>query len=106
MEIVRDVPKLKPRPCYDLPDDLVEIVDIHVKEKFLRSGADAAVSHAFIGGMRMASELIRPDTVTFLDKMLRATDRTVSRIWDPSLKAGITTVSLGRRPSETEGKAR
>jgi voltage-gated potassium channel len=48
-----------------------KIVDINVKEKFLRSGADAAVSHSFIGGMRMASELIRPDTVTFLDKMLR-----------------------------------
>ena len=48
-----------------------KIVDVNVKEKFLRSGADAAVSHAFIGGMRMASELIRPDTVTFLDKMLR-----------------------------------
>ncbi len=48
-----------------------KIVDVNVKEKFLRSGADAAVSHAFIGGMRMASELVRPDTVTFLDKMLR-----------------------------------
>lgn len=48
-----------------------KIVDIKVKERFLRSGADAAVSHSFIGGMRMASELIRPDTVSFLDKMLR-----------------------------------
>ena len=48
-----------------------KIVDVNVKEKFLRSGADAAISHSFIGGMRMASELIRPDTVSFLDKMLR-----------------------------------
>jgi voltage-gated potassium channel len=48
-----------------------KIVDVHVKEKFIRSGADSAVSAAFIGGLRMASELIRPGTVSFLDKMLR-----------------------------------
>lgn len=48
-----------------------KIVDVGVKEKFIRSGADSAVSAAYIGGLRMASELIRPDTVSFLDSMLR-----------------------------------
>jgi voltage-gated potassium channel len=50
---------------------VAKIDDVHVREKFLRSGANSAVSASSIGGMRMASELIRPDTVTFLDSMLR-----------------------------------
>lgn len=41
----------------------------------LRSvGADAVVSPNHIGGLRMASEMVRPSVVSFLDKMLRATD--------------------------------
>jgi voltage-gated potassium channel len=50
---------------------VAKIDDVNVRDKFLRSGADSAVSAGAIGGMRMASELIRPDTVTFLDTMLR-----------------------------------
>lgn len=41
------------------------------RDKFLRSGANVTVSTNFIGGLRMASELVRPATTTFLDKMLR-----------------------------------
>lgn len=40
-----------------------------------QAGADSVVSPALIGGMRMASELIRPSVVTFLDTMLRDTNR-------------------------------
>ena len=40
-------------------------------EKLLRHGANAAVSPNMIGGMRLASELIRPSVVNFLDVMLR-----------------------------------
>lgn len=49
-------------------------VEKGVREKFFRSGADAVVSPNFIGGLRMASELIRPAVVSFLDTMLRDTD--------------------------------
>ena len=35
------------------------------------AGADAVVSPCRIGGLRMASELVRPTVVSFLDKMLR-----------------------------------
>jgi voltage-gated potassium channel len=45
-----------------------------VREKLLRSGADGVVDPEFIGGLRLASEMIRPVTVGFLDSMLRATD--------------------------------
>jgi voltage-gated potassium channel len=50
---------------------VAKVEEISSRDKFLRSGADTAVSANFIGGMRMASELIRPATVTFLDSMLR-----------------------------------
>lgn len=39
--------------------------------KLRRAGADAVVSPTQIGGMRMASELLRPHVVRFLDDMLR-----------------------------------
>ncbi|MBI3547635.1 MAG: NAD-binding protein [Elusimicrobia bacterium] len=41
-------------------------------EKLRRSGADAVVSPEFIGGLRMASEMVRPAVVGFLDSMIRA----------------------------------
>jgi voltage-gated potassium channel len=40
-------------------------------EKLQRHGANSAISPNMIGGLRLASELIRPRVVTFLDLMLR-----------------------------------
>ncbi len=40
-------------------------------DKLRRAGADAVVSPALIGGMRLASEMVRPQVVRFLDEMLR-----------------------------------
>ncbi len=45
--------------------------DVDHESKIRKVGADAVVSPEFIGGLRMASELIRPTVVTFLDTMLR-----------------------------------
>ncbi|MDA0999927.1 MAG: NAD-binding protein [bacterium] len=45
--------------------------------KFQRVGANATVMATFIGGLRMASEAIRPTVVSFLDTMLRETDITL-----------------------------
>ncbi|MGB2866874.1 MAG: potassium channel protein [Bacteroidota bacterium] len=50
---------------------VAKVEDISGRNKFIRSGADAAISANFIGGLRMASELMRPDAVNFLDMMLR-----------------------------------
>lgn len=44
-------------------------------ERLRHAGADGVVSPALIGGMRMASELIRPAVVGFLDMMLKDRDR-------------------------------
>jgi len=41
-------------------------------EKIRKVGADAIVSPDFTGGLRMASAMIRPQVVTFLDEMLRS----------------------------------
>jgi voltage-gated potassium channel len=46
-------------------------LDESVNRKLRKAGADAVVSPTFIGGLRMASELIRPAVVSFLDTMLR-----------------------------------
>ena len=40
-----------------------------------QAGADGVVAPAQIGGMRLASELVRPTVVGFLDQMLRDTNR-------------------------------
>ncbi len=45
--------------------------EIKNNEKMKKVGADAVVSPGFIGGLRMASEMIRPVVVSFLDTMLR-----------------------------------
>jgi voltage-gated potassium channel len=45
--------------------------------KLKRAGADAVVSPNLIGGMRMASEMVRPMVVQFLDVMLRDTEKTL-----------------------------
>lgn len=50
---------------------VAKVDEMEAREKFLRSGANAAVSGNYIAGLRMASEMIRPDAVTFLDSMLR-----------------------------------
>ncbi len=46
-------------------------VEAESHAKLRRAGADAVVSANQIGGLRMASEMIRPHVVSFLDAMLR-----------------------------------
>lgn len=46
-------------------------VEPRSKEKMLRAGADSVVYPGTIGALRMASEMLRPTVVSFLDKMLR-----------------------------------
>ena len=53
------------------------VSSMHEKEKVKNAGADSVVSPTHMGGLRMASELIRPNVVSFLDTMLR--DRGVGR---------------------------
>ena len=45
--------------------------DLQILEKLRKAGADTVVSPNYIGGMRMVSELLRPQVVKFLDDMRR-----------------------------------
>jgi voltage-gated potassium channel len=49
--------------------------DLRNVEKMKKAGADAIVSPNFTGGMRIASAMIRPHVVSFLDEMLRSEHR-------------------------------
>ncbi len=50
-----------------------ECNEINNFEKLKIAGADRVISPTFIGGLRMASEMIRPTVTTFLDEMMRGT---------------------------------
>jgi voltage-gated potassium channel len=49
--------------------------DVRNSEKIKKAGADTVVSPGYISGLRMASEMIRPTVVSFLDTMLRDKQR-------------------------------
>ena len=53
---------------------VARIRDVDHEPKVRKVGADAVVSPPHIGGLRLASELVRPTVVTFLDTMLRDGD--------------------------------
>jgi len=56
-------------------------------EKFFRAGANYVINPSLIGGMRMASQMIRPQVVNFLDRMLRGQD--------PSIRVEEVTIGQG-----------
>jgi voltage-gated potassium channel len=51
--------------------------ELKFADRMLRAGANATVSPSQIGGLRMASELIRPHVVGFLDLMLKEQGKTL-----------------------------
>lgn len=51
--------------------------ELGVREKLFRSGADNVVNPEYIGGLRMASEMVRPAAVGFLDSMIKDKDSVV-----------------------------
>lgn len=52
-------------------------VEVKAAEKLRHAGADRVVNPAYIGGVRMVSEMIRPEVVDFIDGMLRDKERTL-----------------------------
>lgn len=78
---------------------IAKAVDEESERKLMQVGADRVVMPSFIGGLRMASEMIRPRVVSFLDTMLRSKDIAirVEEIVIPHLSplAGKTLVDAG-----------
>lgn len=62
-------------------------------EKMRKAGADAIVSPDFTGGMRIASAMIRPHVVSFLDEMLKS-EKSL-RIEEVPVPAGFIPKPLG-----------
>lgn len=52
-------------------------IETKMAEKILKAGANSTVSPTHIGGMRLASEMVRPHVVTFLDLMLKERSKTL-----------------------------
>lgn len=65
-----------------------KVIAAEAEHKMIRAGANATVSPNRIGGMRMASEMLRPTAVRFLDRMLQA-------------KGGVLRVEEVKIPSES-----
>lgn len=72
-------------------------LDPRSHEKMRKAGADSVVSPAFIGGMRMVSDMVRPAVVSFLDKMLYDKARTL-RVEEMTVEPGSSLA--GRTISE------
>jgi len=56
---------------------ITRCIDPRYSDRMMKAGADSTVSPNRIGGMRMASEALRPHVVGFLDLMLREHSRTL-----------------------------
>jgi voltage-gated potassium channel len=56
---------------------VAKAVEEETKNKLYKVGANSVVSPTAIGGMRIASEMIRPAVVSFLDTMLRDKEMTL-----------------------------
>jgi voltage-gated potassium channel len=54
---------------------VTKVNESEAKRKMLIAGANVTVSPTIIGGLRMASEILRPDVVQFLDQMMTEKDR-------------------------------
>ena len=75
--------------------------EVNYIDKIRKVGADAIVSPDFTGGMRIASSMIRPQVVSFLDEMLRMDNALrVEEIHVPESFAGIALGELGMRKAE------
>lgn len=72
---------------------VVRLHDIRNANKARRAGADEIVSPDFTGGMRIASAMLRPHVVSFMDQMLLRDDGL--RMEEVVIPAGLETTSAG-----------
>lgn len=83
---------------------IAKAIDEATRDKLQQVGADGVVMPESIGGMRMASELLRPDVVSFLDIMLRNKDETIRvdeiRIKEKSKAIGVSLAESGLTSTE------
>jgi voltage-gated potassium channel len=77
-------------------------VERHARDKLINAGATTTVSPTLIGGLRLASELIRPAVVTFLDVMLRTQGNV--RFAEVTIAAGSSLDGMQIRDADIRGR--
>lgn len=85
---------------------IAKVVETEADNKMRKAGASATVSPNIIGGRRMASELVRPNVVVFLDQMMRDKDKNL-RFEECPVPAGSSFVGKQLRdvPFRSEANA-
>lgn len=78
---------------------VAKCIEPTTERKLRRAGATSVVSPNYIGGMRMASEVLRPNAVEFLDRMMRDQGEKKVRIEELVIPPGNRLV--GRSLAET-----
>jgi len=78
---------------------VTQVVEEGSFAKLKKAGADALVSTDTIGGLRIASEMVRPAVVSFLDKMLRSGDASL-RVEEIDITPGSTIVNMSLREAD------
>jgi voltage-gated potassium channel len=94
-------------------------IDQKFAERLMKAGADSTVSPNQIGGMRIASEVLRPHVVNFLDLMLKDKSRTLrieeieiaenstwvgKRVADLHLRGSYNLLTLALKDAYHDGK--
>lgn len=73
---------------------VVRLHDVRNTQKARKAGADEIVSPDFSGGMRIASAMVRPHVVNFMDKMLKSEDNL--RVEEVIVPAGFAGAPVGQ----------
>lgn len=84
---------------------VAKAVQVSARDKLLRAGAKTVVAPTQIGGLRMASEAIRPKVVEFLDLMLRDPRKNL-RIEEVTIPEGSALAGCQLRETEIRKKTR
>ncbi len=81
---------------------VAKAIDPAAEAKLKRAGADSVVSPNIIGGLRLVSEMVRPEVVSFLDVMLRDRERNLRieevpvPVTSPHAKRTVAQIDLSR----------
>lgn len=84
---------------------IAKAVDVATRPKLLRAGARAVVAPTQIGGLRLASEAIRPTVVEFLDLMMRDPKQNL-RIEEVTIPESSTLVGAALRDTTIRQKTK
>ena len=79
-------------------------IEVSVIDKLKKAGADAVVSPNLIGGLRLASEIIRPTVVAFLDSMLHKDE--ITRIEEVTILPSSIMIGQSMRELDIRNRVR